>query len=375
MLALSSVACASQVRYDPQPVDERAPRDIVASMYLVGDAGLVSDGQRAVLAHLRQDLARHGERTPAARRLVLFLGDNVYEVGAREARRDEDLAKLAPQVEVTRAAPGTRAVFLPGNHDWAHGADLESARRAVRLQQRWLDELAGDSSAVLLPADACPGPEAIDLVPGVSVIVMDTEWLLRGPADSCGGTDRFHARLAEMLAERAGGRVVLAAHHPMATGGTHGGNVSGLDGGPFVKYLAIKAGLSVQDLASGRYSSMLLRLRAAIDASGVVPLAFASGHDHSLQVIGLREPGEPAWQLVSGSAAKSSPARRIDGTRYATDAHGYMRLDFGTEWTRLTVFAWDGHSGTTSPVFACTLTLESEEPGACPEARLSGDQR
>lgn len=366
-LAALLTACATQARYERSVAVPPPPDDVLASVYLVGDAGLTSDGQKAVLEHLSDDLARAGDSVPGATRTVVFLGDNIYEVGARDEFRQEDLARLAPQAAVVHAAPATRAVFLPGNHDWGHGAGPVSARTAIRTQQRWLYELVPDSTARLLPTDGCPGPEVVDIAAGVSLVVIDTEWLLRLPEDECGGADRFHERLGDVLRARGSDRIILAAHHPMATGGPHGGNVSGFQSGPFIRYLAIKAGLAVQDLASGRYSAMLTRLRETILASGVTPLAFAAGHDHSLQVIHLDAPGEPSWQLVSGSASKSSPADRIRGTRYATNAHGYMRLDFTADATRLTVFSQRADTGTIDAAFGCDL---SPRASSCPEAEL-----
>ena len=347
---------------------------ISGSVFLVGDAGILSPGRDSVLAHLARELRRHEADTPDASRTVLFLGDNIYEVGAREEFRTEDKQKLMPQLEAARGAADARAYFLPGNHDWAMGADHPEAVESIRRQQAWLHELAPDSSARLVPADGCPGPELIPVSPGVSLILIDTEWLLRGPEGTCGGEERFYEKLTDLLRAHSKERLVLAAHHPMATGGAHAGNVSGLDGGPFIRYLAIKAGLSIQDLASPRYSAMLTRLREAISASGVQPLGFAAGHDHSLQVIGMTGEGQPAWQFVSGSASKSSKARRIEGTRYASDQHGYMRLDFTPMASRVTVFAQTAADTPLRAVFTCELAEEPESITTCAEAPLLGSR-
>ncbi|MGB1778329.1 MAG: metallophosphoesterase [Longimicrobiales bacterium] len=374
LIAIAVAACATQVRYEALEVAPPAPSGITGSVFLVGDAGIRSPGRDSVLAHLERDLDRHEQASPAASRVVLFLGDNIYDLGAREAFREEDLAKLIPQLDAARGASDTRAFFLPGNHDWAKGAGNTPARETIQRQQAWLHELAPDSSALLLPADGCPGPNRVPVAPGVSVILIDTEWLLRRPDDDCGGEDRFYGDLTSLLRSHADERMILAAHHPMSTGGPHGGNVSGLDRGPFIQYLAIKAGLSIQDLASPRYSAMLTRLREAIRASGVRPLGFAAGHDHSLQVIGMEEDGEPLWQLVSGSASKSNKAERIQGTRYATDQHGYMRVDFTATTSRLTVFAQSAADTPLRVVFACELPQESASATACAEAPLAASR-
>jgi hypothetical protein len=392
LAVLAASACATTASYRTL---ERAPERIAnveATVYLVGDAGLDTDGRDAVLAQLHADLRRHVEEHPTVPALVAFLGDNIYEVGARADRRSEDLAKLSVQVDAVVAAPGVRGVFLPGNHDWAKGAPDSLGRSAIEVQQGWLQDIRGSRDVSFLPADECPGPQTVGVGGDVSVVFIDTEWLLRQPED-CGGADLFYRRLTRVLERLAGDRVILAAHHPRATGGPHGGNVGLFDHGPVIYYLGAKAGLGVQDLASGRYSEMLRRLRAAIAASGHRPLVMAAGHDHSLQVIGLQRPDEPLYQLVSGSASKTSPVERIEGTRYATSSHGYMRLDFTPDRARLVVHAigsraldalGDGGSdgagdgGATEragvePVFACML--DSEAGGGCPEAPLRDPAR
>lgn len=391
-LVVGAAACASNASY--QVLDRPAGplEEVEAVLYLVGDAGHDSPGRDAVLQHLRRDLLRHVEGRPTTPALVAFLGDNIYEVGARLDFRAEDLEKLAAQVRAVVAAPTVRGVFLPGNHDWGHGAADPAGRTAIEIQQEWIEEIQGARDVRFLPADECPGPETVALGDAAHLVFIDTEWLLRRPG-GCGGGDRFYDELTTELRRLRGERVILLAHHPMATGGPHGGNVGLFDSAPVVYYLAVKSGLSVQDLASGRYSAMLDRIREAVALSGTRPLAIATGHDHSLQVIRMERSDEPVYQLVSGSASKTSKAARIEGTRYATSAHGYMRVDFTGESTRVVVFALvadpsvdpsgqpstDRSAGSSTdtgpvrPVFSCTLSPDAEE--SCEEAPLAGAVR
>ena len=159
------------------------------------------------------------------------------------------------------------------------------------------------------------------------------------------------------------------SHHPISSGGPHGGHIAPFQSGPLVYYLVRKSGASVQDLTSPRYSEMIRRLEGAFAASGTRPLLHAGGHDHTLQVLRLTGPGQPVYQLVSGAGSRSTNSRRIDGTRYATNGFGYMRLDFGAMDARLTVFARDLEGGAVQPVFVCTLTGTAPE-GECPEAPM-----
>jgi hypothetical protein len=233
----------------------------------------------------------------------------------------------------------------------------------------------GDTSRVrLLPADACPGPATLDIDPSLHLVFVDTEWLLRQPADDCGDVDAFFERLEHDLTSNGGKQVVVLSHHPLASGGPHGGHLALFERGPFLYYLLKKSGVNVQDLGSRRYSTMIRRFEEAFESSGVRPLFQASGHDHSLQVIRLGGPGQPAYQLVSGAGSRSTNSRRIDGTRYASNGYGYMRVDFHDSGPRAVVYVRALEGGEVRPTFACTLA-PAHDPDTCAEAPIGTDAR
>lgn len=369
LLSALLAGCASNAAYGVLDTPPPQISGVEARLYLIGDAGLDSPGRDAVLAHARVDLAAHAAEHPDVPALMVFLGDNIYDAGARVDFRAQDLARLSAQVRAVAAGPAIRGVFLPGNHDWGKGAPDPEGRTAIQVQQRWISEIEGAKNVGFLPNDECPGPARVTVSDDVHVLFIDTEWLLRIPG-GCAGPDAFYSRLTDELRRLRGDRVVLVAHHPLVTGGPHGGNVGLFESVPVIYYLAIKSGLSVQDLASGRYATMIRRIRQAIEESRTRPLAMATGHDHSLQVIRLSASDLPVYQLVSGSASKSSAAARIDGTRYATSRHGYMRVDFTSGQARLVTFAWmvdpGGGPGEVRPVFTCLLSEGVAE--TCSEA-------
>jgi hypothetical protein len=361
-------ACAAdQVRYQTVGALPATTDRVTATLYLVGDGGEVNTDRDAVLAHLAADIeavARDGAGPPV---VVAFLGDNIYDDGATALAAPADVEKLAGQVLAIGDAPNVRGVFLPGNHDWANGASMEDGREAVERQREWVASMADARNVRFLPDDGCPGPATEDVGESIHLVYIDTEWLLRDPGGRCGSAADFYARLAEDLRANRDRVVVVLSHHPLASGGPHGGNVALLERGPLVYYLAAKSGVSRQDLGSPAYSAMRRGIGRAIEESGAPPLVHAAGHDHTLQVIRLAGPGEPGYQLVSGALAKSENARRIDGTRYATNGFGYMRLEFVGTRVIVSVFARDVTGGPVRPMFGCTLS-RGAPAGECPEA-------
>jgi hypothetical protein len=331
---------------------------------------LATPGRDAVLGHLRAQLraATEGGGSVAA----VWLGDNIYEVGARPTHVTEDRAKLAALIEPTLEHPGAQAFFTPGNHDWGGGAPNDEGLTALMLQRSWVEELGGDR-AELLPGDGCMGPVSVEVTESVHLIFLDTEALLRGVEAPCPDAGEAYARLARELSARRDARVLLLTHHPLASGGKHGGHRSLLAAAPTVSYVAAKTGVEMQDLRSRTYRTMIEGLAEAFETSGAPPLAIASGHEHNLQVI--REDGGdvPWFQLISGSVAKTGAVGRIAGMRYATGRHGYMRLEFRDEDVDLTVFAQTVDGGGVEHVFSCRIAARAG-PAECPEAARGSER-
>jgi len=360
-----------QVRYGTSRADVPAAEGALAVLYLVGDAGEVNQERDDVLEHLRLDIdsvASEGRGPPI---VVAFLGDNVYERGATVDPSPADLEKLGGQVRALGQSPNVRGVFVPGNHDWAKGASPDVGQAAIEEQRAWLRRLSEGRDVDMVPTDGCPGPVGEDLGRAARLVFIDTEWLLRGSEDRCGPADAFYDRLTTELNESAGrgAPIVILAHHPLASGGPHGGHVAPFQRGPLLYFLATKSGAIRQDLSSTAYEAMRRGISRTIAASGARPLLQAAGHDHTLQVIRMGGVGEPAYQLVSGAASRSSRSRAVAGTRYATDGFGYMRLDFYRSYARLVVFAREIRAGPVRAVFACAITAGSPED-ECPAAPL-----
>ena len=135
--------------------------------------------------------------------------------------------------------------------------------------------------------------------------------------------------------------MVVAAHHPLASGGEHGGYFNWKDHlfplraiAPWLWlplpligsiYPVIRSqGISSQDISSGAYRRMIAAFRRAFAARP--PALYAAGHEHNLQVIAG---GATRLELVSGGGiyGHNGSAFPIQGTLFARKASGFARLD------------------------------------------------
>lgn len=332
------------------------------TLFLVGDAGATNLNRDYVLRHIGvsiENLVASDADRPIA---VVFLGDNVYSEGIRPDHVAEDGAILVDQVTLGAADVRAPVYFVPGNHDWANGDHESEALRRLEMQSALIQAIASewDRDAYLYPSPGCPGPRQLALGDVAHLFLIDTEWLLRG-ARTCPGVSReeFLHRLAIGLGNAKGRHAFVLAHHPLATGGPHGGR-----GGGFNSVMA-KLRLSQEDVFARRYANAINDLKTAIRESGHDRVTYAAGHEHSLQVIDP-EPGSGApLVLVSGSGAKTSPVDSIGGSRYWASAYGYMRVDFFGDDATLTVVCLKDYltppEETSMPLFHSAV----EPRGAC----------
>jgi hypothetical protein len=135
--------------------------------------------------------------------------------------------------------------------------------------------------------------------------------------------------------------VLVAAHHPLTSGGVHGGHLDWEDHIfplrqvvpwlwlplPIIGSLypaARQYGVSSQDVGSRAYQRLIAAFRRAF--TGRPPALYAAGHEHNLQVIAG---GAAGLELVSGAGIyhHSGRAARIRGTLFARNASGFARLD------------------------------------------------
>ena len=333
-LALLLLAVAARSRAADAGLDAR--------VFLIGDAGAPRP-RDPVLAALERDLA-----TDPAASTVVFLGDNIYPRGLpAEGHPGRAAARRRLDAQVAAARAAAAVLFIPGNHDWdRHSPD---GWNALRRQEDYL--AAGP--ARLVPTGGCPGPVVRDVGERVRLVLLDTQWWLHDGPKPVGASSpcpekseaEVERAVAAALAGAGGRRVVVAGHHPLASGGEHGGHftwkehlfpLTSVKRGLWIPLplvgslypLARQAGVSDQDLSGGRYE----RLRESLGRAFAPhpPLVYASGHEHNLQVI---RGGAARYQVVSGAGCHRhrTPVGRVEGTLFARSAGGYARLDVGRD--------------------------------------------
>ncbi len=313
LVAISS-GCAHR-----RPIDQVAPADIETTLFLIGDAGEQDPRLRSpVMDSLAAQAAEAPERS-----IIVFLGDNVYPDGIPEdgrAQYADARRRLAAQVN---AVPqGARGIFVPGNHDWA--GETAFGLYSIRQQGRMITTLAKGNNVKMLPENGCPGPVVVD-AGRLRLITVDTQWwlhdyIVRDSLSNCINTIGEVTSAIRQDVEQVGdGRVVVVAgHHPLMTGGQHGG-YCGLSG--FFRRISSLS----QDILGGQNRTMRDSLASAF--RNKKPLVYASGHDHNLQL--MRGP-EAQYLLVSGAGSpdKTECAVYLRESFYTSQHRaGFMRMD------------------------------------------------
>ncbi|MFT5141550.1 MAG: hypothetical protein ACI84D_000156 [Thalassolituus oleivorans] len=347
---------AAWLPFAPASGQDTPPADdaIVYRAFLLGDAGgLDPEEPNPVLETLR---SRLGEADKNA--VLVFLGDNIYCCGLPDSShpgRALAEARLRQQLAVADDFEG-RVVVIPGNHDWDNSGDDGLA--AVRRQEVFVEDFL-DRGNTFLPDDGFPGPEVVDLTDDLTMVVLDTEWWLRDGEKGFGDAGRYDIEedgdvllhFADVLRRRDNANLLVVAHHPLKSNGTHGGNfpirehifpLTAKWKNAFIPlpiigslYPLIRSWVGgPQDLSHWKYRS----LRTALEDLLVLHpknVVFASGHEHSLQHF----PEGNLHQVISGSASRPEYVATGRGAAFTSSEPGFMEVRYyndGSIW----LLAW-----------------------------------
>ena len=317
---------------------QQAQSDTLQSrIILIGDAGELTNGHHPVVAAVRSNVIMDKKTT------IVFLGDNLYKTGLPDdgvPNYDKIKAPLDSQMVVAKGTDA-KVYFIPGNHDWNNGND--GGWEAIQREQYYVDA-AGDPNIKFYPEDGCPGPQKIDLTPDIVLLLMDSQWWVH-PHDKPGiesdcpfkTEEEVLTEIKDVLSKNSKKLVIFAFHHTLRSYGIHGGYFTLkqyifplTDVSPklwiplpfgFIYPITRSVFGTSEDMAHPAYAHFIEQLNTVI--KGQQNVIFASGHDHTLQLI--KDTG--AYFIVSGTGSKSNRVSSGKKTMFSSDLHGFAELD------------------------------------------------
>jgi Calcineurin-like phosphoesterase len=279
--------------------------DFEETIILAGDAGNLSATTNRLLKY-------HLSILPS-KTTVYFLGDNIYPHGLvrdDHPRFNEAKERLMRQVSLIKESK-SRAVFVPGNHDWDNSNKL--GWELIRRENSFITGLLGPDS--FAPKGGCPGPDIRQHTNNVQVVILDTQWWLHNhekpqqESDGCSewSEELVYDKLKQVISGNNANKITFVLnHHPLESTGPHG-----------------RKDNCSQDVGCPKYYSMRKKLLETLDVNK--PLICAAGHDHSLQFM----TGKKGCQyfLVSGGMSDTSSVRQHPNNLFALESLGFARLD------------------------------------------------
>jgi len=336
---------------------------ITHSLFLIGDAGEpVSDGVEPTFRILTQQASQSPKSST-----IIFLGDNIYPRGLPEINdplRKEMERRLEEQIKIGTES-GAQTIFIPGNHDWEYQG--KNGWKTIQREEEFI-ESKNLSHVTLLPKHGLPGPTVVEIGNNIRIIAIDTEWWLHSfnkplyDHDSIESQTmkRFLDSLSFVLESGKDRNVIVVAHHPLETHGEHGGFFGWKDHifplRKIVPWLWVPLpgigslyplsrvwGISDQDLSGSKNRKMRNAIDSVLSRFNVT--AYASGHEHTLQVLSKKA---SHLYLVSGKGIQKHQEALTygDNTIFASPFQGFMRLDFFVNKSiRLSVIDTRGEDG------------------------------
>jgi Omp85 superfamily domain len=285
------------------------PQDrVVQRMFLVGDAGQLTDGHHPVCdwlkAHVNWDDSSN---------VLVYLGNNIYpkgmppegSAGLEEARKILDY-----QLSVVEGKKA-KAFFVPGNQDWKDGRP--GGWLQVKNEEAYISSL-GWPNVDLLPKGGCPGPIAVRVGEKMVLVCMDSEWWLQDDKDrpgvesacDCKDEKSIVNALKDIISSYPDKLIVLAMHHPFYTHGEHEGwSILG----------------NVQDTKSPKYEDLREHVEDII--KGHPNVIHVSGHDRTLQLLQQ----DSVYYVVSGAGSRDSRVKMGRHSLMAKEEIGFATIE------------------------------------------------
>lgn len=338
-----------------------AEGELLQRLILYGDAGhAATEPWQASLARIAERASISPEKT-----VVVALGDNIYMRGyprkePGQAEWDEDqlesIGFLDSQLKVARAS-GANMFLVPGNHDW-YATEVDGQAQHVA------DYAARHGATVAFRPHRQghpPLPESADF-DGVSLVFVDSEWLIQNDPDVTGPAYRkLDEEMSRIRRDRPGNLIVLAQHHPVETMGQHGGYLTHFGYWFFIRVIDLLFDMN-QDIGHPDYDAYVARVNAVMKKYDRV--IHAAGHEHSLQLFRQDARRGADYNLVSGAgnSNKVSGVWHNENSRFALSKEGFMELAITGQGVHLSVY--DAHRD--AAVAAFWLELDGSAAGAAP---------
>jgi len=310
--------------------------------------GSAGDGTTPTLERLRARL----EALDPERSAVVFTGN--YMKGELPPKDDDGRAEaekaLLAHVEATRDfhARGGEVYFLPGQHDFVDSKGVRRLEKALDRAYRSEPQNDDDEDPDVMPEAACGATTRVELGDGaVQLLLLNSQWWMEQTSgdpnlnDTClvKTPKAFINGISEELRSHRHQRVVLIAHHPLASYGEYGGAFTSdahLDPLPVAgtaSVLARQAGLVEQYQNHPLYQSYIQSVVA--EASKYGSFIFVGGHDANLQSVTVG----PHVQLVSGTSAReAAPVVRPSGWDFAAARPGWVELSMTARGEAIATF-------------------------------------
>lgn len=315
---------------------------IVHTLFFIGDAGepLPKDEEPTF-----RILLNHAVQQPKTS-TIIFLGDNIYPKGLPDStytERREMERRLNEQIAIVEKS-GAVGLFIPGNHDWEYQGS--SGWETLRRQEAFI-AAKNLPNVTMLPKGGFPGPSVLDIGDSIRIVALDTQWWLHGyekPLYNGDSTEeqtkkRFLDSLFTVL--HTARKTIVVAHHPIESHGEHGGFFDWRDhlfplrklvnwlwfplpGIGSLYPMSRMLGISSQDFSNAQYAELRVKIDSVLSSSS--PIAYVSGHEHTLQVLNRVA---HHYYLVSGKGIQQHDEALTYGenTIFAHRGAGFMRID------------------------------------------------
>ncbi len=315
-----------------------AQDSIQSRIVLIGDAGQLTKGRHPVVAAVKNHIPVNEKTT------IVFLGDNLYKTGLPDNSLPTFAIAKAPldsQIEIAGTSKA-KVYFIPGNHDWANGGS--NGYESILRVQSYIDYL-GNNNVTMFPRDGCPGPVEVKITDDITLLMMDSQWWLHendkpGIESDCPYKTKAEIllQLDDILSKNSQKLVILALHHTFRSYSPHGGYFTlkqhlfpftdaipklyfplPLLGSVYPLTRAVFG--TIQDLKHPLYQLMISEIESVV--KGHPNVIYASGHDHSLQLI--QDSGYN--YIVSGAGSKNSRVTKGTHSLYASPESGFITLE------------------------------------------------